>query len=139
MRRESSNNNSWRRLPESSSVVMARFSARLEASRVPFGQARRRRRRRHRSFALLSVFAALLSSRLGAVASDSECTFSTTLDELGAGSHEVSVTVSNTFAGVPPADDDCPQGGLVFFGRVVGDSLLDFKRGGWTMGHSIKV
>lgn len=39
-----------------------------------------------------------------------ECLYETTLDELGGGSHEVSVDVSHTFDGVPAADQNCPQG-----------------------------
>lgn len=127
---------SWWRLPEGGSTtttaVMARFSARLEASGLPFRQPRRRRRRRRGTVALLVVFVALLSSRLGVVASESRCFFSTTLDELGAGSHEVAVTVSNTFAGVPPADDDCPQG-MLFFHET---SSFGFKgKGGVQLDH----
>lgn len=51
-----------------------------------------------------------LPARGFASTASSLCTFATTLDELGAGSHEVSVTVSNTFDGVPPADTHCPNG-----------------------------
>eukprot|EP00904_Undaria_pinnatifida_P002817 jgi/Undpi1/12536/HiC_scaffold_6.g02205.m1 len=64
-----------------------------------------------------TVFLAVLGGVAAAAMEATECSYETTLDELGGGSHEVSVDVSHTFDGVPAADQSCPQG----YGAVVLD------------------
>ena len=59
-----------------------------------------------------TVFLAVLGGVAAAAMEATECSYETTLDELGGGSHEVSVDVSHTFDGVPAADQSCPQGEL---------------------------
>lgn len=60
---------------------------------------------------LSRVLVAVVGCCLWRAGASEECSFSTTLDELGAGTHVVSVVVSNTFDGVPPADATCTSGG----------------------------
>lgn len=89
-------------------------------SRLPCAAGRRvrllRRRRPRlwsRWWARFSVLLVVLLSLGGLAVSameTTECSYETTLDELGGGSHEVSVDVSHTFDGVPAADQNCPQG-----------------------------
>lgn len=65
---------------------------------------------------LRSVLAAILSiaclARPARATSGSsqDCKFETKLDQPGAGSHDVSMNVTNSLDGVPPADALCPTG-----------------------------
>ena len=89
-------------------------------SRSPCAAGRRvrlLRRRRPRlwsrwqaSFPVLLAVVLSLGGLAVSAMETTECSYETTLDELGGGSHEVSVDVSHTFDGVPAADQNCPQG-----------------------------
>lgn len=75
----------------------------------------RPRRRATALSAVVAVAAAALCLGGGvrpasATTENTACSFESTLDEHGGGSHEVSVTVSHTFDGIPAADGSCPQG-----------------------------
>ncbi|CAN0483100.1 unnamed protein product, partial [Laminaria digitata] len=58
---------------------------------------------------LLLVVLSLGRVTVSSATETAACLYETTLDELGAGSHVVSVEVSHTFDGVPAADENCPQ------------------------------
>lgn len=62
------------------------------------------------SFPVLLVVVLSLGGLAVSAMETTECLYETTLDELGGGSHEVSVDVFHTFDGVPAADQNCPQG-----------------------------
>lgn len=49
-----------------------------------------------------------------------DCTFSTELEALGEGESIVSVDVSHTYDGVPPADWQCQGGEFMFSSRCAG-------------------